>query len=90
MVCVNAPICRSCSLINPNECTLCADGYFLRNGGCLPCQSYCKVCISETKCEVLFNSEGYVLVEVNSSANLLARCDNGCAKCSAAYPGQCY
>lgn len=40
-------------------------------------------------CSQLYNQNGYVLVSINSTANMPAACDPGCMTCSAANPSFC-
>ena len=51
-----------------NHCELCNDGYFVRDGYCVPCGKDCTRCVDETKC-----------VECNQGATL-NNTDNTCSK----------
>ena len=88
--CPNSPACINCLANSPNTCTKCNQGYYLSSSNtCLPCQSYCKVCTSSTYCKELFNFKGFTLIEINSTHNAPAACNQGCISCSSSNPQVC-
>lgn len=90
VVCPGAPQCTGCSSNNPDTCTGCQTGFFLNNGACTPCPSWCATCDSETVCTALPSGTfGYTLVQVNASYTAIAQCDYGCYSCSSADPSFC-
>lgn len=91
-VCPNAPACKTCMMnttTNTTVCMSCEVGYYLMNGTCQHCQTFCEVCINGTYCTKPISTFGVTLVETMVGMNTIAACDLGCNNCSKANPLIC-
>ena len=84
------PNCKSCSG-SADNCQTCYDGYYLSylssNKSCLPCQSPCKTCSSDTICISCFD-DYFLLSSVcyNCNVNCKTKENDNC-KCKTCYYG---
>lgn len=70
--------CDICINKNPDACSICHQGYFLKNQTCSTCPIGCLTCTSKFVCSKCNTSKNYYL-DSNYTCSL---CQNNCKKCN--------
>lgn len=75
--------CNVCSSGSFTTCLGCAEGYYLKDGSCTPCDEKCTVCSSATSCSAC--ATGYKL----DGTSCISSCVFPCSTCSKTNPNSC-